>query len=109
MIDLHLHLDGSLSPGLAAALAREQGLALAEGEIEARLGVPQNCGSLEDYLSSSRYSCCKAGRPWPEPDTTWHGGWGTRGCSTARSASRPSSTPSGASASPRRWRPFGAA
>ena len=51
MIDLHLHLDGSLSPGLAAALAREQGLALAEGEIEARLGVPQNCGSLEDYLS----------------------------------------------------------
>ena len=51
MIDLHLHLDGSLSPGLAAALAREQGLALAEGEIEARLGVPQNCESLEDYLS----------------------------------------------------------
>ena len=51
MIDLHLHLDGSLSPGLAAALAREQGLALAEGEIKARLGVPQNCGSLEDYLS----------------------------------------------------------
>ena len=40
MIDLHLHLDGSLSPGLAATLAREQGLALTEGEIEARLGVP---------------------------------------------------------------------
>lgn len=51
MIDLHLHLDGSLSPELCGRLAREQKVALPGGNIADFLGVPQNCGSLEDYLA----------------------------------------------------------
>lgn len=52
MIDLHLHLDGSLSPTLALELLREQGKELpgSEQELLRRLTVPEQCQSLNDYL-----------------------------------------------------------
>ncbi|MGI6255397.1 MAG: adenosine deaminase [Acutalibacter sp.] len=49
MIDLHLHLDGSLSPQLVGELARLQNLSLPE-DLETALTVPTDCSSLNDYL-----------------------------------------------------------
>lgn len=49
MIDLHLHLDGSLSPELVKDLAREQGLDFPGGR-EA-LSAPEDCKSLNEYLA----------------------------------------------------------
>ncbi len=49
MIDLHLHLDGSLSPEVVVELARLQQLPLPENP-EAALTVPTQCRSLNDYL-----------------------------------------------------------
>lgn len=54
MIDLHLHLDGSLSPALVLELAREQKLDFpckTEEEAASLLSVPADCRSLNDYLS----------------------------------------------------------
>ncbi len=54
MIDLHLHLDGSLSPVLALRLAREQGMDFpcdTPEDAEAFLSVPAGCRSLNDYLA----------------------------------------------------------
>lgn len=48
MIDLHLHLDGSLSPELVEDLARAQGLDFPGGK-EA-LSAPTDCQSLNEYL-----------------------------------------------------------
>lgn len=50
MIDLHLHLDGSLSPHLAAQLAQAQRLPL-PGDLEKALRAPASCQSLGDYLT----------------------------------------------------------
>lgn len=51
MIDLHLHLDGSLSAALVSRLGREQGLCLPQGEeLERLLQAPEDCRSLEEYL-----------------------------------------------------------
>ena len=52
MIDLHLHLDGSLSPSLVEELAKAQNVPLpAEGQaLEPFLSVPAHCSSLNDYL-----------------------------------------------------------
>lgn len=49
MIDLHLHLDGSLSPQLARELAEMDQVPLPE-HLEAALRAPENCQSLNDYL-----------------------------------------------------------
>ncbi len=54
MIDLHLHLDGSLSPALVLELAREQKLDFPCKTVEeasSLLSVPADCGSLNDYLA----------------------------------------------------------
>lgn len=50
MIDLHLHLDGSLPLRLASELAGKQGLGLSEEELRRALTVPKSCESLNDYL-----------------------------------------------------------
>lgn len=49
MIDLHLHLDGSLSPALVRRLAQMQGMRLPDA-FEELLAAPDPCGSLEEYL-----------------------------------------------------------
>ena len=53
MIDLHLHLDGSLSPELVIKLAKEQKIELPTTNpdlLKKFLCVPDNCESLNDYL-----------------------------------------------------------
>lgn len=53
MIDLHLHLDGSLSPELVKQLAELQKVPLpAERleDLEKLLSVPPDCGDLNQYL-----------------------------------------------------------
>lgn len=56
--DLHLHLDGSLSPALFTELVRKEGIRSAfgadfSGDFDAAtlLSVPEDCTSLEDYLT----------------------------------------------------------
>lgn len=54
LLDLHLHLDGSLSPELALTLAEREGCALPAKEPEfwkQRMQVPEGCRDLNQYLS----------------------------------------------------------
>lgn len=54
MIDLHLHLDGSLSAQDVLTLAQRQNIALSEKneeEARRRITVPPGCKSLGEYLS----------------------------------------------------------
>lgn len=53
MIDLHLHLDGSLSPKMIIELARMQDIELStydSSELMKLLSVGMECESLDDYL-----------------------------------------------------------
>lgn len=53
MIELHLHLDGSLRPETVWELAGEQGIDLPVKnleEVRRQMRVPENCKTLEDYL-----------------------------------------------------------
>ena len=53
MIDLHLHLDGSLTPELIIKLAKEQNIKLPtydSNNLKQYLAVPKDCESLNDYL-----------------------------------------------------------
>ncbi|MDO5416368.1 MAG: adenosine deaminase [Lachnospiraceae bacterium] len=53
MIDLHLHLDGSLSPKLLMKLASLEGVSLPakeEKELLPYLSAPEDCASLNEYL-----------------------------------------------------------
>ncbi|MEG1510239.1 MAG: adenosine deaminase family protein, partial [Clostridia bacterium] len=52
MIDLHIHLDGSLSPDCVYNLAKAQNIKLPcdRATLPAMLTVPTNCSSLNDYL-----------------------------------------------------------
>lgn len=53
MIDLHLHLDGSLPPSLLIKLADMEGVVLperTEKELIPYLTAPKNCASLNEYL-----------------------------------------------------------
>lgn len=53
-IDLHLHLDGAITPDIARKLACLQGAALpdsAPGELERALSVGEDCESLNDFLA----------------------------------------------------------
>lgn len=49
-VDLHLHLDGSLSEKVVSELAAREGLALTPEEIRESIQVPDDCTSLVDYL-----------------------------------------------------------
>ena len=53
MIDLHLHLDGSLSAGTARALAAMQDIPLPEdpATLDRLLRCPAHCRDLNDYLA----------------------------------------------------------
>ena len=53
MIDLHLHLDGSMTPELILKLAKEQNVKLPadnKDDLKKFLSVPKECESLNDYL-----------------------------------------------------------
>lgn len=49
-VDLHLHLDGSLSPELVERFLRESGEARDSRELKEMLTVPADCKSLVEYL-----------------------------------------------------------
>ena len=54
LLDLHLHLDGSISVKMAKALAHLQGLSLPvkdEHELKTRLRCPKDCQNLDQYLA----------------------------------------------------------
>ena len=53
MIDLHLHLDGSLPPALLIKLAEKEGVVLpgrTEEELIPFLTAPRDCQNLNEYL-----------------------------------------------------------
>ena len=51
-IDLHLHLDGAITPQIAKRLCEVQkiSLGLTEGRLEIRLAVGEDCKNLNDFL-----------------------------------------------------------
>lgn len=49
-IDLHLHLDGSLSIPFLKSLALENGLTMTDSEVKNAVTVSDNCQSLPEYL-----------------------------------------------------------
>ena len=52
-IDLHLHLDGAITPEIARKLAGLQGIKLpdSDDELKKQLMVPADCESLNDFLN----------------------------------------------------------
>lgn len=57
LLDLHLHLDGSLSAKTVRLLAREQGLSVPESheKLEDLLSVSPNCKDLNEYLTKFEF------------------------------------------------------
>ena len=54
LVDLHLHLDGSLSPEAIIEVAQEEDIKLPTykaSELRKYLEVPENCESLNEYLT----------------------------------------------------------
>ncbi len=49
-VDLHLHLDGSLSPALVERFLKEAGRECNLEDLKKKLSVPPGCQSLEEYL-----------------------------------------------------------
>jgi len=51
LVDLHLHLDGSLSMADAIHMAAVEGVSLPaeRSAVERLLACPESCGSLNDY------------------------------------------------------------
>ena len=57
LIDLHVHLDGSLSFDMARELAKMQGMEIKSEKALKRLMVaPSDCQDLNDYLTKFDYS-----------------------------------------------------
>lgn len=53
LIDLHIHLDGSITPSIAKKLAEIEGIELIvndDEELKKLLEVPQDCAHLNDFL-----------------------------------------------------------
>ncbi len=60
LIDLHLHIDGSMSPETAILLAEMQGVTLPTTDkqaLSALLKVPRNCTDLNEYLKRFALPC----------------------------------------------------
>lgn len=58
LIDLHLHLDGSLSPASVKQLAAFSGIPLpGEAELLQRLRVEPDCRDLNEYLEKFAFPC----------------------------------------------------
>ena len=59
LIDLHLHLDGSLSVATVRELARMQGLEIPQEDCDLlkRLQVSENCRDLNEYLEKFSFPC----------------------------------------------------
>ena len=55
MIDLHLHLDGSLRPETVRELLINEGIELSLEEVSAMLTVSKDCKNLNDYLRTFEY------------------------------------------------------
>lgn len=52
LIDLHVHLDGSIPLSAAAQLATEAGLDFSLDELQEKMQVPAHCQDLNQYLST---------------------------------------------------------
>ena len=52
LIDLHVHLDGSIPLPAAAQLAAEAGLDLSLAELQEKMQVPAHCQDLNQYLAT---------------------------------------------------------
>ena len=52
LIDLHVHLDGSIPLSAAAQLAAEAGLDFSLAELQEKMQVPAYCQDLNQYLST---------------------------------------------------------
>lgn len=52
LIDLHVHLDGSIPLPAAAQLAAEAGLDLSLAELQEKMQVPDHCQDLNHYLAT---------------------------------------------------------
>ncbi len=54
LVDLHLHLDGSISPSMARRLAKLGGqeLLMSDSELEGHLCAPRDCDDLNQYLAT---------------------------------------------------------
>ena len=59
LIDLHLHLDGSLPPLTARKLAQMQGIAIpdTQEELIRKMSIKPDCKDLNDYLSRFSLPC----------------------------------------------------
>jgi len=59
LIDLHCHLDGSITPEIALRLAEIQGIQLEQNreKLENLLSVPESCESLNDFLKCFVLPC----------------------------------------------------
>ena len=59
LIDLHLHLDGSMPLHTARKLAVEQGIAIPESdeELKAIMSLTDDCKDLNDYLARFDFAC----------------------------------------------------
>lgn len=59
MIDLHLHLDGSMPIDTARKLAAEQGIPVPATREELRqvMSVMRDCKDLNDYLARFQLAC----------------------------------------------------
>lgn len=55
MIDLHLHLDGSLRPETVRELLVDEGIELSLEEVKGMLTVSKDCRDLNDYLRTFEY------------------------------------------------------
>lgn len=59
LIDLHLHLDGSLPPATARKLAELEGIAIPDSleDIKSSMSVKHDCKDLNDYLDRFTLPC----------------------------------------------------